>query len=193
MGRDSTTHRDFVMKVLATPFLVLALCAASSAAAGAGQAHVHGRAQIDVAIEARRITVHLDTPMFNLLGFEHAPRTPAQRAQADAAMIALKDAARLWRIDADAGCTLQAIELSAPALGLGGPHEAHGHDAHEAHADIEAEYGFDCIDAGRAAVIEVGLFDAFARLQNAEVQVAGPHGQFKRRLERGQARVVLRP
>lgn len=181
------------MRVLVTPALVVALCAASGIAAGADHAHVHGRAQIDIAIEAKRLTVHLDTPMFNLLGFEHAPRTPAQRAQADAAMAALKDAARLWRVDAAAGCTVQALELSAPALGLDDAHAAHDHDAHEAHADIEAEYVFACADAGRATAIEVGLFDAFARLQTAEVQVAGPRGQFKRRLAPGQTRVVLQP
>ena len=70
-------------------------------------------AKLDVAVEPSRVTLELDTPLDNLLGFERAPRTDAERQQADAAVAKLKAAAGLFRIDNAAGCTLPGPLASA--------------------------------------------------------------------------------
>jgi hypothetical protein len=164
---------------------LFALCLAPLVANAAGKAHVHGIAKLDVAVEATKITVQLESPLDNLLGYERAPRTDAERKQADAMVARLKAGDAMFRIDPAAQCTLGKVELASSALKLGQPDPSE-----EGHADIDGTFEFNCVDAAKAAFIDVGLFE-YKRLQRLEVQVAASKGQFKRDLKRPVTRIVL--
>lgn len=170
---------------MAAAVFVLATLAATSA--HAGKAHEHGVARLDVGVEAGRIVIVLDTPLDNLVGFERAPRTDAERKAVDDAVARLKDSARLFSIDGAAGCKPGAVKLVSAALGLGTP-QAEGKGGH---ADMEAQFEFACVDAARARSVEQGLFEAFPRLKRIDLQVAAPRGQMKLTLRRPAARVTL--
>ena len=49
------------------------------------QSHTHGDASLAMVLENAVITVELDTPLYNLLGFEHAAETAAQKAAVEKA------------------------------------------------------------------------------------------------------------
>jgi hypothetical protein len=171
--------------------LVAALLCAPLAAA---PAHEHGVARLDVGVEPRRITLRLDIPLDSLLGFERAPRTDAERQAAAAAVARLRDAATLFRIDAKAGCKPGTVELVSAPLGLGPgarPAEPVPAAARNDHADLEGQFDFDCIAGGQAGFLEIGLFEAFPRLQRIETQIVTPRGQLKATLRRPNARVQL--
>ena len=173
----------FVLAVAAVAAVVA--CAASSRT-WAAPAHEHGVAQLDVAVEAQRVTLDLQVPLDSLLGFEHAPRTDAQRQRADAAIARLRAAGELFRIDSAAACTLDKVTLVSPTLGLGGkPGDK------DAHADLDAHFEFACKAGARARHIEVGLFDAYPGLRRIELQVITSSGQMKARLQRPASRVAL--
>ncbi|MDZ7590084.1 MAG: DUF2796 domain-containing protein [Rubrivivax sp.] len=166
-------------------------CALALSAGGpalAAKAHQHGTARLDIAVDAGRVSIVFDTPLDNLLGFERAPRTDAERQQAEAAVAVLRNAGRLFRIDPAAGCTLAKVELASAALKLG---DGGGAPAQDGHADLEGRFDFDCKQGGRAAQVEVGLFDAFKGLQRLELQVVTPKGQMKATLVRPASRVAL--
>lgn len=168
---------------------LLALAASATLhAAHAGKAHEHGVARLDIGVEAGRVVIELDTPLDNLVGFERAPRTDAERAAVAAAVARLRDAAALFRIDSAAGCKVGKVELVSAPLGLG-PSTAAPKDG--AHADLEGSFEFGCTAAPRAGAVEVGLFEAFPRLQRLEVQVATPRGQIRATLRRPNARIAL--
>ena len=59
--------------------LALVLSTALVGAAQAAGAHQHGVAQLEVAVDGNSLTVTLDTPLDNLLGFERGPRTDLPR------------------------------------------------------------------------------------------------------------------
>ncbi len=162
---------------------VLPVAAPSAQAAGA---HEHGVVRLDVAVEGTKVLVEIDTPLDNLLGFERAPRTDAERAKADAAVKTLRDGAALFRIDGSAGCTLAQVTLASAALQLGKKPAAAGE-----HADLEGSYEFRCKAGAKAAFLEVGLFEAFPQVKRIELQVATPKGQMKATLRRPASRVVL--
>lgn len=163
----------------------LALLLTPAALLRAGEAHRHGVARLDVAVDGTRVSLALDTPLDNLLGFEHAPRNAAERRAADAAVATLRQAAALFRFDAAARCRSSAVELRSAALALGGA----APPAPGAHADLEASYEFTC---ERAPVqLEHTLFDAFARLQQLEVQAATAARQSGTTLKRPAARLAL--
>lgn len=110
-------------------------------------AHVHGLVHLDVAVDAKTLTIALESPLDSLLGFEHRPRTAAQRKAAADVLARMNDGASLFRPDAAAQCTptktaVQAEVLQAePAGAKHGKHEEHGkgdkhgtHPKHEEHA-----------------------------------------------------------
>ena len=156
-------------------------------AAQAAKPHLHGIAKLDIAVEANKLSLHLDSPLDNILGFERGPRTDAERKQVDAAVARLKDAASMFRIDPAAQCMPAKVELASAALKLGQPDPA---EAESGHADIDANFDFDCVDATKAGYIDVGLF-GFSHLQGLEVQVATPIGQFRRNVKRPAVRIRL--
>jgi len=151
------------------------------------QAHVHGEATLDIAVEARRIVVQLETPLDNLVGFERAPRSDAERQRIDAAVARLKAGDAMFRFDPAAQCKLDKVVLTSAALQLGAAQPA---AAKGEHADLDASYEFACADAAKAAYVEVGLF-GFQQLRRVQVQLALPAGQFKRELKRPNARIAL--
>ncbi len=168
---------------------LLAACAlgAAGAPAWAGKAHEHGVARLDLAVEPGRLTLDLDTPLDNLLGFEHAPRSDAERERVASALARLRDAGTLFRIDPAAACTPAKVELVSAPLGLGGS----GAAVADAHGDLEGHFEFTCKAGARAGFVEVGLFAAFARLRRVELQVVTARGQMKATLVRPASRVAL--
>lgn len=153
-----------------------------------GKAHQHGLLKLDIAVEARKLSLQMESPLDNLVGFERAPRNDAERKRVDAALAKLKAGQALFSIDPAAQCSLVKVELTSAALKLGAPEPA---SKNSEHADIDAVFEFDCQNAARAAFIDIGLFDAFAGMQQIDVQVAAPTGQQKRTLKRPARRVAL--
>lgn len=167
-------------------------------------AHVHGVAKVDIVVDGAQVVIELSSPLDSVVGFEHRPRTAAQRQAAEAAIARLKDGAALWRADAAAQCTLAEATLQADALkpaeapaanaaksGSGGQ-PAPGAKATEEHADLDARYVFRCAAPDKLTALEHGLYTAFKGMQRIEVQVAGPQGQARATLRRPANRVALK-
>ena len=167
--------------------LAFALAFMSSPALAHGKAHAHGRATLDVAVGPRALSIQLSTPLDNLLGFERAPRTDAERRRADDAVATLRAADKLFIIGPAGGWRLVAGGLDSAGPQLGAPDPG---DAASGHADLDARVDFSCTDATKATFVDVGLF-SFQRLQRLDVQVAAPAGQFKRTLKPSAARLSL--
>jgi len=171
-------HKALWLGFFAMPTLALAQ----------GKAHQHGTLELDIAVEARKLTLQMESPLDNLVGFERAPRNDAERKRVDAALATLKAAQALFTIDPAAQCTLANVALTSAVLKLGTPQPASVNDEH---ADIDASFEFECQDAAKAAFVDVGLFQAFAGMKQIDVQVATPKGQFKRTLKRPARRIAL--
>jgi hypothetical protein len=165
----------------------LLVVAPAGTAQAAEAVHVHGRVTLDVAIEARSVTIHMESPLDNLVGFEHAPRTDAQRKVAQAAITRLRAGAELFRIDPQGGCTFKGAELTSAALGLG---QAAKEASESAHADLDATFEFTCTAGDKASFVELGLIGAFTGVRSIEAQIVTPGGQFKRELQSPASRLA---
>lgn len=172
------------MKLLHLIGLVLGALSLAGPAA-AHKAHVHGLAQLSVALDGPVLSITLEAPLDGLVGFERAPRTDAERKAASAALARLRDGAGLFKPDAAAGCTLAAARVSAPVLepGAGG--------SGGEHADLDAAYTFRCGSPQALRTLQVGLFEAFPRLTQIDVQMAGVRAQAKTTLKRPARSVTL--
>ena len=176
------------MNCLPMSLLCAALLVASGSAA-AGKAHQHGVMQLDVAVEGNKLTLSMNVPLDNLLGFERAPRTEAERKAAAEVLARLRNpnqGTALFSADSAAQCTLSRAEAQAAVLEPGAKAAPSG-----GHADLEASYEFSCAKPEALRTLDVGFFEAYRRIQRIEVQVAGPKGQSKLSLKRPARSVAL--
>jgi len=175
------------------PLLPLLLLPLASLALAQQQAHTHGLLAFDVAIDAQNITLTMEAPLDNFLGFERAPRTDAERKNVAALVKRLNAADTLFIPDPKAECRLSSVTLESKVLGLGASEKAAAGAsaattkapvAHDDHADIDVAIVFSCAKASLARQIDVRMFDAFPRLRRIDAQVASEQGQFKRSLKK---------
>jgi hypothetical protein len=162
---------------------IVAVAALSTTAFAHQGAHVHGVVTMDVAVDGKTLSVSLESPLDNLLGFEHPPATPAQRSAADALLKRMNEPAAWLKPDAAAQCSVSKVEVESEALK---PDAKNGE-----HADLDASYEFTCASPEQLKALEVGLFDAFKRIQRIDAQVAVAGGQSKQSLKRPQTKLKL--
>lgn len=168
--------------------MLLALALAAPALAQ-HQAHTHGRIELDVAVEGQRISLRMESPLHDLLGFERAPRSVAERGRVTALADSLRAADKLFVPDAAAGCTLAQTQLESPVPGLGSAAPAASAAGAEEHADLVLTASFDCRQP--ALHLDVRLFDAFPGVRSVAAQLVGPRGQSLILLRKGAARLPL--
>lgn len=163
------------------------------ASAEAPDAHQHGVAEMRIVIDGSRLEVALETPLDNVVGFEHAPRNDRQR-DAVRAMAAKLRQPQMFVPTPAARCKavstkLESEVLPAELLGESGPVKpasvqpaAQG----EEHADLDATFIWNCEAPVQLKGLDTGLMQAFRGLRQVNVQVVGPAGQSATRLKQGQ-------
>jgi hypothetical protein len=180
--------------------LVLAGCfvAGSAFAADEPHAHVHGLAEMTVAVDANQLSITLDSPLDSLLGFEHAPGNDAQKQAVRQLSQRFSQPLALFVTPAAAGCAVSSSSVSAPVIGMAlgdakaasastPKADAHaGHADHDdggtQHGDLDAAFVFTCRTTASLTGLAVQLFDGFPGMRQINVQVAGPKGQSAVRL-----------
>ncbi|HZG21459.1 MAG TPA: DUF2796 domain-containing protein [Herbaspirillum sp.] len=185
------------------PLLLLSLASLPAQAAddahehhGNHPAHVHGVGKLDVALEGNTLTLHLDTPLINVVGFEHAATSGRDKDTVRAAARVLRAPDRLFVTDVAAQCKPAEIQLESAALApalLGEKTPATAQAApSDGHADLDADFTLVCASPGALTAIDVsGLFAAFPGFQRIDVQLATPKKQGAAQLVPGSALVPL--
>lgn len=148
-------------------------------------AHQHGVAKLAVAVDGNVLEINLESPLDNLLGFERAPRTDAEREAVRKMAQRFHAPAGLYTPTPAANCTPQAAELASdvlsPALlaaaGTAAPSAAPAAKAGDGHADLDATVRFQCANPAALKGVEVGLFKAFPKFRQIDAAVAAGSGQ----------------
>ena len=70
-------------------------------------AHVHGSAALNLALESGEVHIELDSPAANIVGFEHAPSSEGDHAALDKAVATLKNGDQLFHFNSEAGCRME--------------------------------------------------------------------------------------
>lgn len=170
-------------------------------------AHVHGAGELTVAADADgAVLAELSSAAWNLLGFERAPETDAERAALADALEALETRAAP-AFSNRAGCTLQTLDIE------GGPQDetadGHDHDAEHDHAhehghehahddgadheDFIVSWRFAC--QGPAAIRAVNarpIFAAFERFETLDAQFFDGARTASRELTPDRAELAIR-
>jgi hypothetical protein len=151
-----------------------------AASAAASAQHVHGLVRLDVTLDATTLRIELAAPLESLLGFEHRPRTPAQKQAGEAVLQKMNAVDALIRPQASALCQPTKTTVTSEALQA----QAHQGGQHHAHADLNASFEFACERPQALGHIEIGFFEAFKRIQKIEAQMVSAKAQSKQTLKR---------
>lgn len=151
--------------------VIASLLLFSSVAAFAGGKHEHGTGRLDVSIDGGRVTLGLELPLDVLVGFERAPRNDKERAALERANRLLNDGANLFAPSPAAECKLKSGNAVVPFIEAGKTPSASDH------ADVDADYVFDCEKPSALVGLDTSLFKQLPRLYRLEFQRSGPRGQ----------------
>ncbi|KRW57850.1 DUF2796 domain-containing protein [Pseudomonas sp. TTU2014-080ASC] len=141
-------------------------------------AHVHGFAELDVALDGQTLELQLNSPAMNLVGFEHEAKSAEDKSKVASAQSELGKPVELFGIS-QGQCSVTAQELESPLFADAHAHNAHDHDDHkQAHNDIHAHYTLACAEADNLKQLDLSeLFKRFPATEKIKVQLIGPSGQ----------------
>ena len=160
--------------------LLASTCTAAAETFEQHGAHEHGKLTLNVALEADTLTVELDSPAMNILGFEHAPRTADEKRAVEAAHTFLKAGSGMFGVPPAARCSLAGVSLTLPEW-----HEEGDH------ADYRARYTFTCTASKSLQWIEFWLLERFKNVTEARVNIVSASGQRSETVASARSRVSL--
>ncbi|MCZ4322126.1 DUF2796 domain-containing protein [Pseudomonas anguilliseptica] len=144
---------------------------------GSLDAHEHGAAQLNVVLDGKMLHLQLDSPAMNLVGFEHAAKSDADKAKVAAARSQLQQPQALFGVNAG-DCNISKQELESPLFAEHKHEEHHEHDHGSEHSEIHAHYSLDCQKPEELKQLDLGeLFKRFPATEKIQVQLIGPNGQ----------------
>jgi hypothetical protein len=126
--------RNHILSVWFLAFAIMLAVASSETLAGEQRhhdAHVHGIAHLNAAVEGTRLHLEFTSPAANIVGFEHEPRTPEQKDAIRKAIEKLEDGSTLFIPAPDAQCRLSKSSVKT---------DIEHDDGHDEHAEHEKEH-----------------------------------------------------
>ncbi len=145
--------------------------------------HEHGVGRLNIAIEGKRVSMELEVPGADIVGFEHEASTATQKAAVKKAKTMLEGALNVFKLPPEAKCKLTKADVKIQAE----EHE-HQHDAAEAkhegeeeeghhHSEFHAEYAIDCATPEKLTGMDFKYFDLFAGARKLDVNLVAEKGQ----------------
>ena len=163
--------------------------------------HVHGHGTLNIAIEDKRVSLELEVPGMDIVGFEHAPSTDDQKSAVEKAKARLEKPLGVFSLPAAAGCTVAEVKVAIEAEhahhdGDDEKHDAkddhdHDHDAAGGHNQFEATYALDCANPSELTTITFDYFALFVGAHDLTVNVVTAKGQSKYEVSRSKPTLDL--
>jgi len=180
------------------------------------KAHLHGTATLNIVVDGNIVGIELESPAYNLVGFEHAPNNDTQQQAIDNAKATLKDTSNLFAFVADAGCNAVESEVEWASEHedhkAGNQEDDHAEEDHDAdhdekehaaeegdhdaeageHSEFHAAYLFECTNIDSLKHVDAILFERFEYLESIEVQMISRLGQSAVQLDADSTRIPVR-
>jgi hypothetical protein len=162
-------------------------------------AHVHGVTSMRIAQDGRLLSVTVEMPGMNAIGYEHPPHTAAQRAQLVTALDILRKPADWLVPNTEARCRLASVEVTPNGFGASAPgnsqtttQERKEAEAHE-HADVDASYQFQCDAPLDLRLIELRLIERFPGTHEVRVDIVSLSDQAQEVFSTPRAEITFTP
>jgi hypothetical protein len=148
---------------------------ATTSTASEQQPHQHGHAQLQMAVENNNVDLILTSPAYNLLGFEHEPRTEQQKKALENARQWLTTQALITPAGSNCAVESASMDFSVKAAEQDHHDHDHHHDHHHdetlnEHANIEVSQVLSCNGADISGQLTTPLIAQFPEIQELDVE-----------------------
>lgn len=141
--------------------------------------HTHGLATLQVAVDAKVLSLSFSSPLDNLLGYERKARNQAEVILVQN-MIKQFYKPNLFVPSKVAQCKLKTIKLDSLVIKKKPQAEStkqHRHEEEAGHADLDAVLVYQCNNVKNLRDLQVNLFNIFPNLHQLNVEIVSQHGQ----------------
>jgi hypothetical protein len=167
--------RPFVLLMLVGSAASVSLPALAHREAGA---HEHGRGTLNIAVEGSKVTMELEVPGFDIVGFEHVAKSRRDKQAVEKAKAQLQAPLALFKLPAAADCRVTEAKVEFGADEDDKAAGAKAKEEHE-HAEFHAQYALECQSPVSITGIEFPFFRAFSGAEKLDVNVITAKGQNK--------------
>jgi len=143
-------------------------------------AHEHGHGNANIAIEGNNVLIEIEAPADDIVGFEHAAKSDADKAKVKAAKATLAKSSNAVVLTLAAGCKQTSADI-----------EQHGANAAGGHSEFHVGYAFKCQNIAALKAITFTYFKSFGGAKELDVAVVAPKGQKKFEVEPEQPKIDL--
>jgi hypothetical protein len=175
------------MRVNRSIFIAAALAASLPAVAAEEHRelgpHEHGTGRLNIAIEGKRVSMELEVPAADIVGFEHEAKTAAQKAAVKKGKATLEAALNVFKLPAEAKCKLAQAKVALHAEDehdhgkAGGTKHEDGDEDESHHSAFHAEYAIDCAAPEKLTGIDFRYFEVFADAKKLDINLVTEKGQ----------------
>lgn len=149
-------------------------------------AHVHGQAEMNLALDGKHLRISLELPAMDLLGFERLPHNDEERAHQAQVLEKLQQPASIFSVAEAAGCVVSQVKIESPLL------EAVERLPGGVHLDFLLSYDLACAQPDELRWVQVNAFAHFDSLQRIHLNWVREQEQGAALLTAQQARAEFR-
>ena len=160
--------------------------------------HEHGRGTLNIALEGNRVSMELEVPGMDIVGFEHEAKTGNDKTTLETGKQKLSTPLSLFKLPLSAGCRVTEAKVEVET-------GEHDHAAKEAntkdtskssekeqhHSEFHNQYSLECTSPASITTIEFGYFRAFPNAEKLDVNLITPKGQNKYEVTRAHPTLSL--
>ena len=185
------------MKQLSLLLIIFLYGVLKTLAQGSLEAHVHGKASLNLVLDGQSLFIEFESPAYNLVGFEHEPKDQIQQKEVQDTLSLLSRPRKVFGFSAQAGCLVESVSVTTTMAGVGkntvGYEEEHHEEEHheeehhdhsdgdytnkESHSEFKVNYLMICSEPEKLRTIEFKLFKEFLGLKSVQVQWINGEGQ----------------
>ncbi|MDN3700899.1 DUF2796 domain-containing protein [Vibrio artabrorum] len=167
------------------------------------EAHEHGKVEVNIAQDGQELLVEVTAPGADVVGFEHDPKTAAQKTVFKQAVAQLNKPEELFAFN-NAGCTLKFKSVTNTLESEHDDHEGHDHAEHDhddhqshdhaehdhddheghnhskdGHGEFTAEYHYQCSDIAKLDTVSTQWFSQFSNTKLMTVNLLTDSAQIQ--------------
>lgn len=168
----------------------------------ANEAHVHGLANLTLALEGNALAIQFESPADNLIGFEHKAKTEQEIQKIAQAKQVLSATGKVFTFNGTE-CKSEQVHIDVSDLlptkhshhddyQHKYKHKHHHKHQHSSHAEISAEYQFKCQNPEALLSISFNTLTQFQGLQKVNVNWITTISQGATSLRKNQTLIKLK-
>ncbi len=143
------------------------------------KSHDHGAAEVNLAVEGKKVDIEFHSPATAVVGFEYVPTSAAdKKKQADALATLKANISKMIVFDAAAGCkiTPKSVEVD---------------QSEPDHAEIDADFTATCAQPPAGTKVSFGVSKIYPGIEKVKVQAIGSSGSTGAEISKDKGTVTL--